>query len=637
MNGFTQSNQGDKYFSKAFDWAVFIVFIFFVFIAIRYEIRIWNYLEWGDESETIVAAKMIISGMKLYSDFFNHHGPLTFLPGIITEFFGGHSIRAHRMTISFLQLITAISLYYSPLITNRLVSKIVLVISAYLALGYYVDIMGQTYMYQVLAGFMLIIIFSSYVLPELMNVRNSKWACYSGIFMLGCLPFLAITYLPITVLTFIACLRKRNFKVLLVLISISILLNVLLLISIGSIKGFYAYHLYMNFEILPQYSFSTISVMMYRIYLTLTADAQSFLFLLIMLFSACKTAKCEKYLPWRTLLIFAGIISLMVRGPGFQALPYYYLIFSLIPVLFIHHTLRHYTCKLAFVIMTFICVLKLGMFYSADKDKIASRSIVSATPFAKLARAITNENDKVIVYSFRPFEYIVSNRLPASGYYFYLPWQEKYNERPVLGVEIDACSDIKNALPKLMYIDKWKVWNRYDWDSYAACVQGVIEQNYTPIHNTPYYISNAFIKSHPDVYLGGAAVLKPSSPLSDNDELDVIPHDSVLPMQLDISSVAIRFATYKKRLTGTIEFEYLFSNGKKTTDSINAIDIQDNEYLWLHIPTGNGSLEKISLKSTQGKLLSVWQSQNELGGYETCSIIKYANGNSHYVKGCPLY
>ncbi|WP_413903977.1 hypothetical protein [Candidatus Skiveiella danica] len=35
-----------------------------------------NYIEWGDESETIVVAKMIAAGERLYSQIFNHHGPL---------------------------------------------------------------------------------------------------------------------------------------------------------------------------------------------------------------------------------------------------------------------------------------------------------------------------------------------------------------------------------------------------------------------------------------------------------------------------------------------------------------------------------------------------------------------------------
>ena len=71
----------------------YILFFIFAILAIRYQVLLLNYKEWGDESETIVAAKMIASGLRLYSEIFNHHGPLTFLTGLLVEKIGGDGIR----------------------------------------------------------------------------------------------------------------------------------------------------------------------------------------------------------------------------------------------------------------------------------------------------------------------------------------------------------------------------------------------------------------------------------------------------------------------------------------------------------------------------------------------------------------
>ena len=90
------SNQISKRMSpkaKAAKLATHIAIATFIALCARHEFALLNYKLFGDEAETIVGAKMIATGMKLYSEIFNHHGPLTFLPGLITEWLGGRDIR----------------------------------------------------------------------------------------------------------------------------------------------------------------------------------------------------------------------------------------------------------------------------------------------------------------------------------------------------------------------------------------------------------------------------------------------------------------------------------------------------------------------------------------------------------------
>ena len=60
-----------------------------------------------------------------------------------------------------------------------------------------------------------------------------------------------------------------------------------------------------------------------------------------------------------------------------------------------------------------------------------------------------------------------------------------------MGIRINECQDIINSNPKIMYIDKWKVWDTYDFESYASkCFIDIMNNNYTKIKNKPYYIRN---------------------------------------------------------------------------------------------------------------------------------------------------
>ena len=84
---------------KKEDYILFIVFVLFIFFMIRYQSFLLTYLYFDDEAETIVTARMMANGMQLYSEIFNHHGPLTFLTGYILELIRPSGIKGHRITI----------------------------------------------------------------------------------------------------------------------------------------------------------------------------------------------------------------------------------------------------------------------------------------------------------------------------------------------------------------------------------------------------------------------------------------------------------------------------------------------------------------------------------------------------------
>ena len=78
------------------DGVSYVLLVVFFILIVRYQIKLLNFIEWGDESETVVVAKMIASGMELYKDIFNQHGPLVFLPGALLECIGDFGIAGEK-------------------------------------------------------------------------------------------------------------------------------------------------------------------------------------------------------------------------------------------------------------------------------------------------------------------------------------------------------------------------------------------------------------------------------------------------------------------------------------------------------------------------------------------------------------
>ena len=145
--GFTQGGRART--EILFSVAANALLLFFVALCFRHQYLLLSYKEFGDESETIVAAKMMASGMRLYSDVFNHHGPLTFLPGVLTEKLGDFGVRGNRVSIALLQALSILSIYTSPALKFKWERVLACVASATLILVYLPDTLGTcTYIRQ---------------------------------------------------------------------------------------------------------------------------------------------------------------------------------------------------------------------------------------------------------------------------------------------------------------------------------------------------------------------------------------------------------------------------------------------------------------------------------------------------------
>ena len=472
-----------------------LLLILTIALAVSHQVLLLDFLEWGDESETIVASKMLAAGMPLYSQVFNHHGPLTFLPGYVLERFGSFGVREHRVVVAVLQALALASLYFSPLLRGRLGRQLMLPIpiTAVVIFMPLPTLWGHTYIYQVLTGLLLVTVLAQYTLPSLIEPASlTRAGVIAGSVGIASLPWLAITYLPAAALLFICSLRRPFLQTAILAAVAAVAANLAFLGLIGSFKGYLAFHIYLNSQVLPAYNSGHGLVQLAgKAFGALTGfggtiDTWMAFVGLAAVFAGLLTERSGR-LPWRPVLLGAALMTLLIRGMTYHGAPFWYACIA-VGTVFLARLELAKPQRVLWLAVAFCCVLRLAYPIFVDNREYVKGARNEMTEFGQLARQLTNPNDKVIAWSFQNFQYLAADRLPASGHFFYLPWQEKYNEDPKLGIVIDACRDIAEYKPKLMLIDKWVVWGRHPWESYAGCAQSIIDRDYRQIPGHPIYV-----------------------------------------------------------------------------------------------------------------------------------------------------
>ena len=491
MNNFVSTDFSQKS-ERVVNGVLIVLLAVFSVLAIRYQYFLLRHIEWGDESETIVTVKMMAAGQKLYSEIFNHHGPLVFLPGVMLEYFGDFGVAAHRTPVVLLQLAALLTIYFSPLFVARNVKLAGILFAVTLMLFYFPELLAHMYTYQAVSGALVIIILFLYTFPAIVRPDAvTPRRALAGSILIAALPFLAVTFVPLATTLFAISLQKRHLKPAMVGAVLSVAGNIIFLVLCGSIPGYLAFHFYLNSAILPFYLGSPDFLQLALIAFTaLTENIGLYICLVLTTIGTAVLASHENGFPWRSILLALAAGSLLIRGADFHGLPYYYMLiaFALLPAMRVRSLGPQ--VKVIGIFALVVCIAKASLLLPGERQYFSSRRIHKDTEFSRLVKRFTNKNDKIVVYSFQNFQYIAADRLPASGYFFYLPWQEKYNENPQYGVLIDACQQIADYRPKVMLIDKWKVWERYPWDSYAGCIQSLIDEHYTQVPGRPYYLRN---------------------------------------------------------------------------------------------------------------------------------------------------
>lgn len=487
---------------KLFKWTkdhwldvfLYLVFLIWMVIVIRRQAELRFLVEWGDESETIIVTKMMASGQRLYTEIYNNHGPLVFLPGFIISKMGDYFIEVYRWIPIVLQWLSLISIYFSPLfstVKQRVFSTIVLgsIMVHYLSLIY-----GHTYLYQTISGLFMIIAFASAILPSLLKKNVSSLKAYITVFLLMCLPFLAITNAPFSILGLVIVFDHKKVVPFALGIVTALIINLGFLFIYGSWDGYIAYHFYLNFNVL--YSGQGIQGFIMTILQFYGSNFTHFLTLMLLMIDVMIVNHKQTWLNQiKGLLLIPMLVSLVVRGGEvftLSGLMYLYALLGLSTVLFIHLDYEGSILDESIQVIPFLGICAVATYLLTlplDKD-VFYNEFLPETEFSRIVERVTSPEERILALSFRSYEYLISERLPASAHFIYLSIQAKYNQNPYKDIYVNIAEDVKKNRPKLLLIDEWNiVLDDSDlWQNYASDLMQVVYEDYYQLKDKNIYV-----------------------------------------------------------------------------------------------------------------------------------------------------
>jgi hypothetical protein len=606
--------------------ALIIVLIIWKQVSIR------NYLKWEDEFETIIASRMIASGGNLYQDVFNQHGPATFFIGFFLEKLSLSSIEYYRNIIILVQLISILSITLSPILISKLTRIFVLIgVSAYL-LTITPQYFSHTYTYQNLAGMALLIIFSQLVVPTVvMGQKPNKFILIICLVLITYLPFLAITYLPLSLtLVFLLWLKKLlKVNYLFYVFVFSLLPNLIFLFRNASWRGFFVQHIYINSTIMPDY-YPYQSIKDLPMNLLRSLDPNQFWILPLILVVLILVIRDKKISTIQLIILILGTASLLIRGVDFQALPFYYLIPSL-ALIVVYRLDKLKNSKIIFSSLSFLAIVILLI--SLGDKKIQESQIPKVTEFSQLADFFTKKNDRVFSYTFENSEYVISNRLPASAYFYYLPMQAEYDKKPILGVTNSICSDLERVRPKIGYLEIYDFAPSTPWNAYANCVNEIIYRDYFQLPFNTLFIRKDILRNYnDDLYVKFYGKTSVTEKARENVELEILLDKDFFVKDLKINGIGILFATYGTELDRKTKIRLRSYVSNSNIDlNLDPTKVIDNRYTFIDLTPDDYT--NFSILADRDLDLSIWNSETD-SRTQPCLILRFEDETFQLTPGC---
>lgn len=652
---------------------LFAVFGLIIFLA-RAKAGI-NLFEFGDEAEKFVAAQMIGHGMKLYQEIFAHHGPVPYIISHLYSILVSATDFTHiRWTMVGLALLSAMSIYFSPVLKSN--AARMLSVGAYLSLLSSIWVLQGIHMilYHQIGGFLLVIPTMQLFVPLLLGSAPTR----SGLIVSGlaivvaC--FTAYAFGPSSILLLLSALillvskdglvglRRHAMPFILGLaIGLSALLTWIFLFA--DLKGFFVYHFYFNQEIYSQ--FIGFDLRGIKNLFTLSFNPQTLMHALVLvglifwlgaLIFMCFRIESRKRMFWGLLSLSLFTLSVFFLNPrggiGFHDAGFIVLNISLLSLVCALHVqdkgenpdfLSTPNALLVIVVSVFV-------FEQASQDAISSPHGVAKRDFEnhssfmkpsedlgfKFIRSMSAPNSDVLALIFNPGFYIKADRRPASGHYYYLPWQAAYNKSAVDGYKIDICQDIKDRRPSVIWFDNWKVWDKYSIDQYEPCVPEIINQKYVHVKGAgPIFLRVDLLTNDLKELNTVDRRMQPSPQLSKINAIKLYMRPGNGFDTNELRRIGVMFGTHVRQNPGEAELAISSGDGSVYRQEFSLSELVDNRYQYFDVPAGKYISGEI--RSVSGIGVSAWESHDDNGEVLTCISYEYVDGKYGFTPGCPLF
>lgn len=628
--------------------------------------------EFGDETEKFVAARMMQDGLRLYRDIFAHHGPILYIIAhAYISLMAPADLLDTRWFMVGLALFSSAFIYFSPIFRNT--------VGRLAATGLFLAVLSSVWvlqgmhmlLYHQVGGLLFIIPATQLFLPLFFGrkptIPGLAWSGFSMVVVCFSAYAFGPSIVLVTLASFILLKRESGtaaaLKHLLPLVW-GALLAVLLIASwfllYADLEGFFIYHFYFNQEIYSRFINFNLGKWLNQFQVSLVPAARvhaCVLFLLVMSISIALVAgKPGRAQSGGKSAIFPGVLfllSLMLLNPrgalGFHDAGFEVAGLAVSSIL-IGYCVGEANARF-FSRNNLLLILVVFLFIGVVED--TSRKATSA-PWGVMkpdfkafsdARALLEDYGLVselaadkgdtLSLIFNPALYIKTGKLPASGNYYYLPWQAAYNKNPVHGYKIDICADLALRRPSVIWFDNWKVWERYSVSDYEPCILQIMDSSYSRISDD----SHLFIRSDRLLRSGAApygAEVFAAPALAEQSPIVLGSLSSHDVGGRRLSRIGIKFKTDPGHRSGKAELVLLAGDGRTYRQEFSLSDLQGDHYQYFDVPVdaGRGQVSG-EIRSVSGGGISVWKIRSADGDVSACINYIYSDRTLALSPGCP--
>jgi virulence-associated protein VagC len=466
-------------------------------------------LDFGDESEKYVAVQMMRQGRTLYGDIYANHGPLAYiLAWSESLLFGTQDFSLHRLVVLLLAAAAvALIVISARLWAVRLTVAVLFV--APLSAMWFVHPMHML-LYPALDGYLVTMMLALLVLPAIAGRNVGRWAARGAgaCFMLA----FAAAYpagLPATLcLTAAACslafTHGRHAAGRMVLqvalgAAVTSLPLVLWMSLYANWPGYFAYHFYLNQVVYGRMTaFSPLKFLQaLRLSVDPASRAHAFAIVaggtgLIALLASVAVARGRGALARGVAVAPVALALLMLNFNGSSEFPdagqmigcFAVFAAGLGAALAVwprsSPAAMVMLCAAGILVSEFTARTALMSPYTIPRAQAFQRLIAPqpADPLFDAVRRAVPPGETMLAMPFWPGAYINAERLPASGQYYYLPFQAEYDRAPILGAAIDFCGDITRNRPRIILLMGAKPGSAGDLLTYKPCFAALLARDY---------------------------------------------------------------------------------------------------------------------------------------------------------------
>ena len=485
-----------------------------------------HFLAFGDESGHLLGARALRAGDRLYRDFIDAHGPLSFMAAqVFGEVFGYKEPLNARWGIVVLTSFTAITVYRSAAFqqtaTRLWGTAIFLGLISAPWLVQSLDMVN----YHILGGLLNTIVLSGLVVPAWLGGPIPKTRALLSGFCLALLCAAAYSLAP-TALLLVASTgcalwpvsSHANLKQVLANVAIGFaagfLAILLWLLCFGDIIGYLVFHIISNQVNYARYSAFGWDIALRSLVPSsapnalVQSSATTFFFLGLGLLTFLRRGAFWTQPVTRLLsLLFLAAAVLMTnfRGAfGFQDGTFLVACIAMV-ALALPNALAPPDAAAMSARDTWIgsCLIGLVLCVSETVDRGAVTSPDSVTreqfihrqntylatddqnPIFRRIRSILEPGERLLVLVYNPGFFLPGGFLPVRKFHEYLPWEADYARHPWFGRTRDLCADIQPNPPPVIVYDGWKVWDMWAPESFMPCIPPLLRTDYVadPIPN----------------------------------------------------------------------------------------------------------------------------------------------------------